>query len=201
MPKLRTLLLTLLILLPTSAQAARLAVLEIEKGANQEVLAQIADGLRSGALDAVRSSEEEIIVITRESMLMILKDQGIDPSCVEGECEVETARNIGADYVISATLLELEGTFTISAKLHEVVEGKLLSTDQARSTNLLALIDATPAVAGSLLSQGLGLYGSSPAVSTSPITGNEGKIGGTTQMMSTRRSSIVTFESTPRVPW
>jgi TolB-like protein len=149
--------LALIILCPTSAQAARLAVLEIEQGANQEVLAQIADGLRSGALEAARSSEEEIIVITRESMLMFLKDQGVDPNCVEGECEVDTARNIGADYVIFATLLELEGTFTLSAKLYEVEEGGLLATERTRSSSLLTLIDTTPAVAGSLLAHGLGL--------------------------------------------
>jgi hypothetical protein len=158
MTQLRTLLLIALILLPNSARAARLAVLEITLGATPEVIAQIADGLRAGALEAVRSSDEEIIIMTSESMFANMNDMGIDPSCVDdASCEVETARLIGADYVISATLLELEETFTISAKLHEVVEGKLLSTGQARTTSLLALIDATPAVAGSLLSQGLGL--------------------------------------------
>ena len=153
MPQLRALLLTLLILLPTSAQAARLAVLEIRTGASQEVLAELSDSLRIGALEAVRSSEEEIIIMTRESTEMILREQGIDLSCVDDtECAVDIARNLTADYVISATLLELEGTWILSAKLHEAVYGRLLATGQARGNNLPALIDATPAVADSLLS-------------------------------------------------
>jgi hypothetical protein len=199
MQTLRTIFLTLLILLPTSANAARLAVLEInDLDIEQKVLAQISDGLREGALDTIRGSDADITVMTRESMNVMLNDMGIDPTCIEGECEVETARNIGADYVISATILKLEGVWLLSAKLHESKGGDLLATDRARSTSLLTLIDATPAVAGSLLSQGLGLYASSPA--TAPVTSvTEGKFGGSSQMMSSKRSisSIITFESTP----
>jgi hypothetical protein len=198
MQTLRTLFLTLLILLPASADAARLAVLEInDLEIEQKVLAQISDGLREGALDTIRGSDADISVMTRESMLMMLDDMGIDPSCIEGECEVETARNIGADYVISATLLKLEGVWILSAKLHESEEGDLLATEKIEANGLLDLSRATPAVAGSLLAKGLGLYASSSAVATSAVSGTEGKIGGGSQLMSSSRSSIVTFESTP----
>jgi hypothetical protein len=198
MQTLRTLFLTLLILLPASADAARLAVLEInDLEIEQKVLAQISDGLREGALDTIRGSDADISVMTRESMLMMLDDMGIDPSCIEGECEVETARNIGADYVISATLLKLEGVWILSAKLHESEGGDLLATGKTEANGLLDLSRATPAVASSLLAKGLGLYASSSAVSTSAVSGTEGKIGGGSQLMSSSRSSIVTFESTP----
>lgn len=48
-------------------------------------------------------------VMTRESMAMILKDMGLDAQCQEGECEVETARNIGADLVVSGELVRIQG--------------------------------------------------------------------------------------------
>jgi hypothetical protein len=64
MQTLRTIFLTLLILLPASANAARLAVLDIvDPEFEQKVLVQISESLRIGALDAVRSSEEELSII------------------------------------------------------------------------------------------------------------------------------------------
>ena len=42
-------------------------------------------------------------IMTRESMAAILGDMGLDVSCVEGQCEVETARNLRAALVISGS--------------------------------------------------------------------------------------------------
>jgi TPR repeat protein len=180
---LRSLLLTLLILLPSYADAARLAVLEInDLEIEQKILAQISDGLRAGALDAIRGSDAAISVMTRESMLMMLNDMGIDPTCIEGECEVETARNIGADYVISATLLKLEGVWILSAKLHESEGGDLLATEKVEAKGLLELTRATSGVARALLAKGLGLYASSFGTSASPEAGTSGGAFGGLQM-------------------
>jgi hypothetical protein len=118
----------------------------------------LVSGLREGALDTIRSADADIKMMTRENMLVRLSDMGIDPSCVEGECEIETARIMGADYVISATLLELGGRWILSAKLHESEDGQLLASGNIEAKTLLELTRATPGVASSLLASGLGLF-------------------------------------------
>jgi hypothetical protein len=148
-----------LILQPAFSKAGgRLAVLEITAvELKPQILVQISDGLREGALDTIRSAHAGITMMTRESMLMNFNDMGIDPSFIQGECEVETARHIGADYVISATLLKLEGVWILSAKLHESEGGDLLATESVEAKGLLELIRATSGIARALLAKGLGL--------------------------------------------
>ena len=43
-------------------------------------------------------------IITRENMMQVLNDMGKDETCIDGACEVDLARNIGADLVVSGTI-------------------------------------------------------------------------------------------------
>jgi len=108
-----------------------LAVLEF-KGANlkADILDTMSDAVRGGASDAL--STTGINVMTRESMLVLLKEMGIK-ECSEGDCEVESARNIGADYVISGRIVQMEGTYVATLKLHETKRGTLLGTRDAEA--------------------------------------------------------------------
>ncbi len=98
----------------------------------------LSDAVRSGVLDAARG--RDLLVMTRENMAALLKEMG-KPDCSEGDCEVETARNIGADYVLSGEIARIEGTYVVVLKLHECNDGRLLSTATARGQTLLGLID------------------------------------------------------------
>ena len=84
----------------------RLAVLEFRgKNLEQDILMTFSDTVRGGALQGL--SGRGVVVMTRENMLVLLKDMG-KKDCQEGECEVETARNIGADYVVSGKVVRME---------------------------------------------------------------------------------------------
>jgi len=98
----------------------------------------LSDAVRSGVLDAARG--RDLLIMTRENMLALLKEMG-KPDCREGDCEVETARNIGADYVLSGEIAHIEGTYVAVLKLHECDDGQLLSTATARGRAQLDLID------------------------------------------------------------
>ena len=41
-------------------------------------------------------------------MMQILREMGGDEACLDGSCEVDLARNIGADLVVSGTITQLE---------------------------------------------------------------------------------------------
>jgi TolB-like protein len=105
----------------------RLAVLELRsklKGRDAEAIdtAYFADLARGAALRTVPSLQ----VITRENLLVLLQAQGKTADACEGECEVETGRLVGADYVVSGDALRVGAQFKIDFKLHETKTARLL---------------------------------------------------------------------------
>jgi hypothetical protein len=126
----------------------RLAVLEFGGPLETAVLAAMSDEARSAALEAVRA--HRVTVMTRESMQVVLAEMGRSAQCVEGECEVETARNIGADLVVTGTVLRLDGVHVLTLKLHETARGTLLATASARGKTGLETLDAVRPAAAAL---------------------------------------------------
>jgi hypothetical protein len=127
----------------------RLAVLEFRGALKPEGLEALADEARAAALSAGRP--HGVSVMTRESIAVVLKDMTGSSVCVEGECEVETARNIGADLVITGSVLQLEGTYLVNLKLHESARGTLLGATQIRGKATLELVDGVREAVTALL--------------------------------------------------
>jgi hypothetical protein len=116
----------------------RLAVLEFQgKNLDQDVLMTFSDTIRGGALQGIEG--HGVVVMTRENMLVLLKDMG-KQECGEGDCEVETARNIGADYVISGKVVRMEQFYIVTLKLHETKGGSLLSADTVEGSSQVELM-------------------------------------------------------------
>ena len=67
--------------------------------------------------------------MTRDNMLVMLKDMGLS-ECVEGNCEVETGRNIGAKLVVAGSVVDIGGTHIVSIKLYDCESGGLLSAQE-----------------------------------------------------------------------
>lgn len=132
----------------------RLAVLEFHAGDDvpPQVRLLMSDRARAGALTVARP--RGIIVMTRESMDVMSKDMG-KSDCVAGSCEMEIARNIGANYVMSGEVALLEGGYYVTLKLHETDKGELLATQALRGKNQLEAVDALEAAARELVSKGL----------------------------------------------
>ena len=84
-------LLLLLWFTPTIASASQLvAVLEFNAvGIDHAVLLKLSDSARVAAREVLPNDKYRLM--TRENMVQILRDNELDPSCVEGECEVERA--------------------------------------------------------------------------------------------------------------
>jgi hypothetical protein len=140
----------LAMLFTTAWAGERLAVLEV-RGADlpADQCATLTDAARQGVVGALG---DRVVVMTRENMEVMLSDMGLDASCVaEGSCEVDTARNLGVDYVVSGSLTPFGGVLVASLKLHETKGGSLLGSEQVRGADALALLDAMPAGAGKLV--------------------------------------------------
>ena len=134
----------LLLLWGSPAVAAeRLAVLELSGDLEPKELGLLTDTIR-GAV--VKTLGDNVQVMTRENMEVMLTDMGLDADCVsEGACEVETARNLGVDYVVSGSVISAGGLLIASVKLHETQGGSLKGQEQARGADFIALLDNLPA--------------------------------------------------------
>ena len=86
------LLLTFLVgLLPVDAMAGdnpRIAVLGISGKMDVAQRNVLSDQVRKGVLQAVSGRDYQ--VMSRENMAVMAKSQGLDLTCLDGECEVET---------------------------------------------------------------------------------------------------------------
>ncbi len=120
---------------------------------NCTALETFADEARAGALAAVETKDVE--VMTRENAAQLLESME-GSRCVEGECEVETAKLIGADYVVSGNVSQLEGTWILTLKMHSTKNARLLGASiPLQAKGRVALLDKIRTAAESLVRNGL----------------------------------------------
>jgi TolB-like protein len=122
---------------PAVAQTVskRLAVLEFAGKIDTEVLETFADAVRGGAAEGLAG--HGIDVLTRENMMVLLRGKN---DCSGGDCEVETARSIGADFVVSGTVARVDDALVVTLKLQETKRGSLLASDQVNAKRQLEVL-------------------------------------------------------------
>lgn len=149
------LLLSLSMMSDALAEIKRVAVLEFRGvGIQSAYLLKLSDQSRRAALDVL--PEEQYLIMTRENMLLILADMGLDVSCLKGECEVEVGRNINADLVIAGDIMKIESTYVLTLKLYDTYSGRLLSTLDVEETDLLDMKREAYRQSQQLIRSGLG---------------------------------------------
>jgi hypothetical protein len=89
--------------------------------------------------------------MTRESTEVLLKQFGKTLAECVGECEVETGRKLGADFVISGRITRSGTRMALTLRLHATATGELLKTAEALGKDTDAVIDATDAAVSRLL--------------------------------------------------
>jgi len=128
----------------------RVAVLEVTADdLPPTTLALFSDSVRAAALDATRGTGA--IVMTREALAAILADMG-DCASIEGACELETGRNIGADFLVTGEIAVLGGSRFMTLKLFDVHTGNLLATRRAKGKDAEELLGAVDAESRALFS-------------------------------------------------
>ena len=143
--------------MPASAEdIKRIAVLEFRGiGLDPDFLLKLSDQSRLAGVDVL--PQEEYSVITRENMMLVLSDMGKDASCMEGSCEVDIGRNIGADYVVTGNVMWVEEKCLLTLKLYETKTGKLLAGEEIKKERLLDLVEETRKMSLELYGSGFGV--------------------------------------------
>ena len=147
----------LLFVLVSSAHAVpkRVAVLELRhsKALASEAVSYLADRVRQ---IAQARAGDVVLLLTRQNLSAMLPPGTRLEEC-EGECEVETGRNIGADYVIAGRVLPFEKGLRAILTLHDTASGRQVASGHARGADLQTieaslvattqqLVDAIPEV-------------------------------------------------------
>jgi len=125
---------------PAVAEGKLLSVLELHnklEGADKKAVdaSYLSDRIRAEILDAKLGVQ----VMTRENMLVLLQAQGKSLENCEGECEVDTGRRLGADYVVSGEVLRVGASLKATLKLHDTHTGTLLGAVSASGVDVEAL--------------------------------------------------------------
>jgi hypothetical protein len=84
-----------------------------------------------------------IFVMTRESTEEILAANGKTLTDCAGECEVQTGRLLGADYVVSGRFAVVGSRITLALRLHRTGDARLLGSEEALAYNIDQLVDQT----------------------------------------------------------
>jgi hypothetical protein len=87
----------------------------------------VEDALRSEALRTL----PDFRVVDRADLSQLAAAQGRDLGECEGSCAVETARNLGLDYVVTGDLTRFGATFKAVLRLNRASDGAQLSGSQA----------------------------------------------------------------------
>ena len=167
------LLFAVLCMMPVRAGAQtrpRIAVLELKGTLPRGQLSVMSDKVREGVLRSM--GRQDYVVMSRENMAMLLRDMGLDCESAEGECEVETGRNIGAAYVVSGSVEDVGGGLWLaSVKVHDTETGALLATGDVRGKQAIELIDQLPATVMHVMARAFGEEAQG-AVQPAPAVGN-----------------------------
>lgn len=123
--------------LPLEARPLKVAVLELgnQAGLAGAEIRYLTDVVRASAL---RLPADRFFVLTRQNILAHLPP-GVELESCEGTCEVETARNVGADRVVSGEIVRLGSELRVALRLHEVGEGRLLAASRGAAVDAAAL--------------------------------------------------------------
>ena len=119
---------------------------------------EVAKGLdldRTYYSDKVRGSIQDrapqLFVMTRESTEVLLKQFGKTLAECTGECEVETGKKLGADFVVSGRITRAGSRLALTMRLHATATGELLKTAEALGKDADALVDGADAAVATLL--------------------------------------------------
>ena len=84
--------------------------------------------------------EQNFTIMTRENINAMLPPGKSIEDC-EGNCMVETGRNIAADYVCQMHLGSFDGAFSLSAELYETAANKLIASFNGQGASVKELLE------------------------------------------------------------
>jgi hypothetical protein len=132
----------------SAAEQQRLAVLEFDLAADLKLdRIYLSDRVRG----VFGERAPNLFVMTRESGEVLLAAQGKTMADCLGECEVETGKKLGADFIVSGRITQFGSWLLLTLRLHSTHEARLLRAVEARGKDADALLEACEKAIGDLV--------------------------------------------------
>ena len=93
----------------------------------------------------------DLRVMTRENLVILLGTTGRSVSDCVDKCEIETGRLIGADFVLSGTIVRFGEELRLSMRLHQTSDGTMLAGEVVGGPDVKSLEEALPQAVSRLL--------------------------------------------------
>ncbi len=100
------------------------------------ILAQTARG------EARQQLPEEVRVMSEENTIALLQDLGVDLATCEGQCEVDVARKLKADWLLSLQIVRFADTWNLQLNWFEAASGDLRGSTRRQATEEAGLLAA-----------------------------------------------------------
>lgn len=122
---------------PATPAPAKVAVLELHDGAavGDAAVRFLAEQVRGAALGL---PADAWFVMTRENLVALLPP-GTDLAQCAADCEIETGRSIGADYIVTGEVTRLGSQLKLGLKAHQVATGRLVAQASASAETVEGL--------------------------------------------------------------
>ncbi len=118
----------------------------------------ILDALRGRAQEVLR---DQVLVLTSATTLEILRENDIDPSCIDTGCQISLARSLQSRWMLSSNIIHIqEDQYLIQLSFYDTDTGMLLGMEECTAKGWLALKDCACDQSVLLYSQVGGINGS-----------------------------------------
>ncbi len=82
---------------------------------------------------------DRCLVMTRDNIQALLPEGQNLTDCSASDCEVETGRRVGADFIVSGEIIRFDGALRMTLKAYDCASGALLGGETAAGVNPSAL--------------------------------------------------------------
>ena len=136
-------------------------------GLDQGTLQAVSDQIRQGANDILGSDEYD--VMTRENMIMYLRENNKDCSDLDTECHIKLGGAVDAQYIVHGNVTKTgDGVFIATIKLYAVSNGRMLAMPTVRSDKESELLTLMRTHSQTLFKTGLNLSGTTQQATSTP---------------------------------
>ncbi|MEC7987958.1 MAG: formylglycine-generating enzyme family protein [Myxococcota bacterium] len=106
----------------------RLAILEYRAPSlRKEALMILNEELRLGVQDGIDAGSVD--VVSKEQTEQAIRVMQLPPRCSTGGCELDIGRNMGVDYLVSPTVINMGSLFVLRVTLYDLQRGAILSSE------------------------------------------------------------------------
>ena len=124
-----------------STNSTWVAVLEFQSSQNttfedtNTLLHRLSNRARQTTLETLPHTQYSIL--TKDNMLEIMTDNGVDLSCSDNSCAISMGRSVGADWVLMGEMIEYsERLIAVELQLYDTLSGTLLGMTEVRNKTI-----------------------------------------------------------------